>query len=91
MIEEEISDIDAIIRQLATIDSYKGAESLLFTIEKYPGELDEEQLKIICFASMTNEQIYESYICKTPLKIILEKNRDKINDKLLNKVREKIN
>ena len=40
--------------------------------------------------TMTNEQIYGSHICKTPLKIILEKNRDKIDDKLLNKVMEKI-
>ena len=89
MLKEEI-DIDSKIRRLATVDSYKGAESLLFTIEKYPEELDEEQLKIICFASMTNEQIYESYICKASLKIILEKNKDKIDDKLLNKVIKKI-
>ena len=82
-------DIDETIRRLSTVDSYKSAESLLFNIEKYSGELTEEQLKIICFSSISNEQIYNAYICKASVKIIIEKNKSKIDEKLLKKIMDK--
>ena len=83
--------IDLKIKDLSTADSYKSAKRILNFLNKRSEWLNKIQLKRICQISLRNNQIYESFICKKPLKSILSDHKEDIDDELYHKVLNKIN
>lgn len=83
-------EVEFQIRNLVQASNYRYAESILIELKKYSGELTKNQLSRICFAALTNEQIYNCYICKDHLKVLLKKNQDNIDESQYNEVLEKI-
>ena len=73
-------EVEFQIRNLSRVHTFKGAESILIELKNYSGKLTEDQLSRLCFAAITNEQIYKCYNCKHHLKIILKKNEENIDE-----------
>ena len=71
-------EVEFQIRNLSRVHTFKGAESILIELKNYSGKLTEDQLSRLCFAAITNEQIYKCYNCKHHLKVILKKNEENI-------------
>ena len=84
-------EVDFQIRNLSMANTYKRAESILIEIKNYSGEFSEDQLSRICFAAITNEQIYKCYNCKPHLKVILKKHQAKIDKSMYEDVINKVN
>lgn len=89
---KETSDVmDRKIANLLYANSYKDAEMLLVDIENHSDELSTDQLNRICSAALTNDQIKGIYICKIPLKRILLKNKDKVDESYYKLVMDMMN
>lgn len=86
-----VDSLDSKIKELFTVDSYKGAKNLLMFINKRSDFLTEKHLEMICNAAINNNQIYDCIICRNPLNKILSKHKDIIDDDLYMKVFDKIN
>ncbi|WP_407432794.1 hypothetical protein [Methanobrevibacter sp.] len=79
------------IRNLSTVNNYRGAERILIELKNYSGPISEDQISRFCFAVITNEQVYNCYNCKGYLKIIITKYRDLIDDSQYEDILEIIN
>lgn len=84
-------EVEIRIRDLFAANNYKHAESILIELKNYSGDYSHDQLSRICFAAITNEQIYNCYHCKAHLKILLKKHEDKIDEAQYKEVLGKIN
>ncbi len=84
-------EVEFKIRDLFAANNFKRAESILIEFKNFSGEFTPDQLSRICFAAITNEQIYNCFYCKGHLKILLKKNEDKIDESQYMEVLEKIN
>ena len=71
--------------------SYRTARLILNDLEKYADSFNETQLKWLCNISNTNNQVYNCVYCKRSLKLILSKNKEKIDKKLYEKTFSKNN
>lgn len=83
-------EVEFQIRNLVRANNYRNAESILIELKNYNGNFTEDQLSRICFAALTNEQIYNCYNCKDHLKVLLKKNQDNIDESQYSKVLKKI-
>ena len=83
-------EVDVRLSELNRANTYKRAESLLIEFKNYSGKLTEDQLSRLCFAAITNEQIYNCFHCKGHLKVILKKNEENMDEAQYKEVIEKI-
>lgn len=83
--------IDRKIAKLLYANSFKEAEMILVDIENHAGELSTDQLNRICSAALTNNQINGIYICKIPLKRILLKNKERVDESYFKLVVDMLN
>ncbi len=83
-------EVEFQIRNLVRASNYRGAETILIELKNYSGKLTEDQLSRICFAALTNEQIYNCYNCKGHLMVLLKKNQDSIDKSQYDEVLKKI-
>jgi hypothetical protein len=83
-------EVDVRLSELNRANTYKRAELLLIEFKNYSGKLTEDQLSRLCFAAITNEQIYNCFHCKSHLKVILKKNEENLDESQYNEVMEKI-
>ena len=84
-------EVEIQIRKLVAVNSFKSAEVILIELKNYSGELSSDQLSRICFAAITNEQIYKCYNCKNHLKIIFKKNEGNLDKSQSEEVMKKFN
>ncbi len=83
-------DLNMKIDELYSVTSYDKAGTLLMEISNESLFLNEHQLKKICDASITNNQIYNAWKCKKPLNKILEVNKEFIDEEIHQAVLKKI-
>ncbi|MBR0270507.1 MAG: hypothetical protein IJQ68_00710 [Methanobrevibacter sp.] len=83
-------EVDVKIRNLNRVNTFKGAESLLIELKNYSVKYTPDQMSRICFAAITNEQIYKCYNCKAHLKVILKKNEKNLDEAQYREVLSKI-
>lgn len=83
-------EVDVKLSELNRANNYKRAEYILIEFKNYSGKLTPDQASRLCFAALTNEQIYNCFHCKDHLKIILKKNEESLDEAQYKEVLEKI-
>lgn len=68
---------------------YTDAKRILESIDEYADSFSESQLKLLCNIALSNDQVYDAYICRDSLRKILGPNKDKISAVLYEEVVEK--
>lgn len=57
---------------------YTTAKDILWDLKEYSHLFSQVQINKLCDIAIYNSQVYKCYICRDYLKVILEKNKDKI-------------
>lgn len=79
------------VKELFTVGNFKSAREILYFINKRSEFLDDTQIEMICDATIQNQNLYMCYICREPLIEILDTHKDRIDNKLYQKVFNAIN
>ncbi|AXV37893.1 MAG: hypothetical protein CIT01_06635 [Methanobacterium sp. BRmetb2] len=83
--------LDNLIEKLKTVHGYRNAEKLMSELQPFFHELSVEEVNVVVIHSINNNQIWNSGLCKRDyLPKFININKDKIDEKLLKKLKEKI-
>ena len=88
---DNIESIDEKIKELKISDTFMKSSSLLSYLDKNKEYLTENQVHNILNISKTNDQIYNCFICKKPLKSILIKHKSIIDKKTYDEIWKIVN
>ena len=84
-------ELDVQINNLEKTDNYKKSEFILYELTDYSGKITDNQLYKIYNAALTNEEIYSSNTCREYLKLILNKNKENIDEHQYQNILNKLN
>lgn len=73
-------EVEFQIDKLTKTDNPERVEHILFELNTYSGKFSEDQLSKISFAVICSEEILNSSKCKEYLKLILNKNKENMDE-----------